>query len=473
MINTMQARQPWWNAWQESSVNRRIFVAMLTVGGLTVLVKVMAAAKELAVAYHFGTQDALDAFLMAFLVPTFALTLVSGSLCVALIPTYIRVREHQGQRHAQRLFSSVMVWIIGLLIAASVVLASIFPYVLPLLAAGFSAEKLALTTSLYYLLLPSLFINGVATIWGAVLNAQDRFAVVATVPIVTSVVTILVLVLLARYWGIYALAVGTVAGSLLEAGLLGWWLARQGLSGVPRWHGKTVAIKEISEQYVPALCASFLMGSTSLIGQSMATMLEPGSVSVLAYGSKVTGLVIGVISLAVGTAVLPHFSRMVAVADWRGVRHTLITYARFIIVTTVPLTMVLIYFSEPMVRLIFQRGAFTPADTQFVASVQALYLLQIPAFVLTILTVQLISALKATRVFMWGAGINLVVCITCNYVLMKWLGVAGIALSTSLMYLINTCFLLVMAMRLLRRGARRATDERAFESDRAVSGHFK
>ena len=199
------------------------------------------------------------------------------------------------------------------------------------------------------------------------------------------------------------------------------------------------------------LAGMFLMGSTSLVGQSMATMLGPGSVSALAYGSKITTLVLGVGSVAVSTAVLPHFSRMVARREWDSVRHTLITYARLIVIITLPLMFVLIYFSEPLVRVLFQRGAFTEADTQLVAWVQGLYLLQVPVFVLSMLIVRLISALKGNRILMWGAGINLVFNIVCNYLLMNSLGVAGIALSTSLMYLVSTSFLLFMALRLLQR----------------------
>jgi putative peptidoglycan lipid II flippase len=205
------------------------------------------------------------------------------------------------------------------------------------------------------------------------------------------------------------------------------------------------------------MAGSFLMGSTSLVEQSMAAMLGPGSVSALAYGSKVTALLLGIGSVAVSTAVLPHFSRMVTRGDWSGVRHTLLTYARLIVLITLPLTVVLIYFSEPVVRLLFQRGAFTEADTQLVAWVQALHTLQIPVFVLGILIVRLISALQANRILMWGAGINLLFNIAATYLLMKWLGVAGIALSTSLMYLLSTSFLLYMALRFMKRVTDKST----------------
>lgn len=451
MINTLQVGQRWWNAWRIRSANARIFAAMVTVGGLTILVKVTAAAKELIVAYQFGTSDALDAFLIAFVLPGFAITLIYGSLNAALIPTYIEVREREGQEAAQRLSSSVMVSSGALLVVVSVLLALLASYILPILASGFDANKLALTRSLYYVLIPCLLFSGLSTIWSALLNAHERFSLAAIGPIVTAVVTVLMMIGLAKAWGIYSLAVGTVAGSMLEAALLGWWLGRQGISVVPRWHGLTPAVRQVWGQYAPIVAGSFLMGSTSLVAQSMAAMLGSGSVSVLAYGSKITMLILGVGSLAVSTAVLPHFSRMVALGDWDNIRHTLLTYARLIVLVTLPLTFALIYFSEPLVRLLFQRGAFVEADTKLVAWVQALYLLHVPVFVLGMLSVKLISALKANQALMWGSGVNLVVNIGCSYLLMQWMGIAGIALSISLMYLVSCSYLMVVSLHLLKK----------------------
>jgi putative peptidoglycan lipid II flippase len=450
MINTLQVGQRRWNAWRVRSSNTRIFAAMVTVGGLTILVKVAAAAKELIIAYQFGTSDALDAFLIAFVLPGFAITLVYGSLNAALIPTYIEVREREGQEAAQRLSSSIMVSSGALLVVVSILFALLAPYILPILALGFDTNKLMLTRSLYYVLIPCLLFSGLATTWSAILNAEERFALAAIGPILTALVTVLMMIALAKAWGVFSLAVGTVAGSLLEAALLGWWLGRQGISVVPRWYGVTPAVRQVWGQYAPIVAGSFLMGSTSLVAQSMAAMLGSGSVSALAYGSKITMLILGVGSVAVSTAVLPHFSRMVALGDWGNVRHTLLTYARLIMLITLPLTLVLIYFSEPLIRLLFQRGAFVEADTRLVAWVQALYLLQVPVFVMGMLSVRLISALRANRVLMWGAAINLVFNIACSYVMMKWLGIAGIALSISLMYLVSCSYLTVVSLRLLK-----------------------
>lgn len=450
MNNAIQLGLNWWNTWRERSVNRRILAAMVTVGAFTALVKLVAVAKEMAIAYQFGTGNELDAFLIAFLLPQFAITLIAGSLNAALIPTYIQVREQEGQGAAQRLMSSVMVLSIGFLAALSVILGLTASYILPLVASGFAVEKLALTHSLYYVLLSTLVLNGVATTWSAILNAQNRFVLASVVPVTTSIVTVLLVIVMAEQWGIYALAIGTAGGALIEAGLLGWGLARDGVSLVPRWCGTCPAVKQVLTQYAPMVAGAFLMGGTTVVSQSMATMLGPGSVSTLAYGNKVTNLVVGIGAMAVSTAVLPHFSRLVAVEDWQGLRHTLGTYTRLLLIASLPVTLALIYFSEPIVAVFFQRGAFTEADTQLVSRVQTIILLQIPLYVVGMLFVRLISALKVNQVMMWGNAINLIVCIVLNYVLMQWFGVIGIALATTLMFLISCCFLMVVSLRLMK-----------------------
>jgi len=442
-----------WSTWQDRSVNRRILAAMITVGGFTALVKFAAAAKEVATAYQFGVNDELDAFLIAVLLPQFVMNLIGGSLNAALIPTYIQVREQEGQEAAQRLLSSVMVLSASFLVALSVVLALTASYILPLIASGFTAEKLSLTQSLYYVLLATLVLSGLATSWGAILNAENRYALAAVVPMATSILTILVVVIMAKQWGGYALVVGVVGGALIETGLLGWGLIRAGVSLVPRWCGTSPAVKQVLGQYAPMVAAAFLMGGTTLVSQSMAAMLDPGTVSALAYGNKLTNLILGIGAVAVSTAVLPHFSRMVTMMDWQGLRHTLGTYTRLLLFITLPVTLALMYYSEPVVALLFQRGAFTKSDTFLVGQVQAMYLLQVPLYILSMLFVRLISALKANQVMLWGNVINLFMCLGLSYFLMQRFGVVGIALATSMMYLVSTAFLSLVSLRLLKEKA--------------------
>jgi putative peptidoglycan lipid II flippase len=424
---------------------------MITVGGLSLLVKVFGAAKEMVVAYRFGTADALDAFFIAFLLPSFAINVIAGSFNAALVPTFIQVRENKGMEEAQRLLSNILGLGLALLVAISIVFALTAPTILPILGSGFSHEKLIFTRSLFFMLIPLLVINGFSSVWASIINAGERFALAALSPIGTPILVMAALLVMGETWGIYALSLGTVAGFVAEAGLLAWGLKRLGFSPVPHWYGMEENTKQVFRQYMPLVIGAFLMSSTTLVDQSMAAMLGPGSVSALNYGNRVVAFVLGIGSIAVGTAVFPFFSRMVAIDNWGDVKGSLKAYGRLILFITIPLTLMIVVFSESIVHLLFERGVFTRADTQLVGQIQRLYVLQVPFYTLSILIVRLISSLQANHVLMWGAVINVFLNVILNYLFMQWLGVAGIALSTSVVYSVSFCYLLYRLWGLTKR----------------------
>ncbi len=427
-----------WIRWQAASTNRRIFSGMLVVAIMSLIVKFMGAAKELVVADYFGTGDMVDAFLFAFLLPSFFINVLAGSFGAAIIPTYIRTRDNKGEEAARQLFSSLMVIGILLLLVSVAALAAFAPALLLLLGSGFSEQTMALTQRLLYWLLPVVVLTGAGHLFATIMNADERFAVVALAPAMTSIIALIALVALADEWGIYALAAGIVLGAGIELLILIAVARRNHIPVLPRWYGMTEELRRVIGQYMPMIAGAFLMGSTMLVDQSMAAMLEPGSVATLNYANKVVAMILGIGSIALGTAVLPHFSRLVGSEDWTGLRHTLRTYTWLIIFTTLPVTLLLFLFSEPIIELLFERGAFTAQDTRQVSQAQAYYLLQLPFYMLGILGVRLISALAKNDILMKISFVNLVVNIIGNYLFMQYFGVAGIALSTALVYAIST-----------------------------------
>lgn len=437
MSNALHMRLNWLHMGDPQSVNWRILITTLMVGSLSLAVNLLATAKELVVAHQFGTGDSLDALLIAFLLPSFAINVIAGSLSTAVIPTFVQVREKDGPGCAKQLFSGIVATSAVVLLGASVLLGLTASLTLPVMGSGFSAEKVALTRSLFFMCLPVLFISGLGTIWAAILNASERFTLVAISPLVKPGVGIIFLLAVHRWWGIYALAGGLLSGALLEACLLAWGVSRQGFCLIPRRLVLNSDMKKIINQFTPMVAGALLMSGTTLIDQSMAGMLGPGSISTLNYGGKIVALVIGTASLSLGTAVFPHLSRFVAASDWHAMQSTLKIYTRLVLYITVPLTMILVCFSEPIVRLLFERGAFTFSDTHLVGQVQALYLLQVPFYIKGVLVVRCISSLKRNDILLQAAAINLFAKIALNYILIQKIGLSGIALSTSVVYLIS------------------------------------
>jgi putative peptidoglycan lipid II flippase len=430
-------------------VNRRILAATLIVGGLSVLVKVTAMAKELAVAYRFGTGDAVDAFLIAFLVPQLVVNIVAGSLPAAFTPVYIHVRELEGSAAARRLFESATSGSIAVLLAMTFALLLLMPLGFHLLASGFSAEKLALTRSIFLILSPVVLLNGLITMWTAVLNAEQRFAALAFAPVSVPLLTLLMVLYAGQTWGIYALALGTVLGFLVQCAVLAVVVTRLGLPIIPRWGGVEPALRRVAAQYLPMVAGAALTTSSWVIGQAMAAMLPAGSVASLNYGNKVVGMLSEMGSMALATAVLPHFSVMVARREWAGIRRTLRVYVRLIVLIGVPVTVALVAASPEIVRLLFQRGAFTRGDTQLVATIQSLYLLQIPFVMVGMLYVRLASSLQRNQILLVGALITLPLNVVLNLILMRLIGIPGIALSTSLVFLTSCCYLVFAVRRVL------------------------
>ncbi len=430
--------------WAHGSANRRILLAALTVGSGTAIVKGVAMVKEITIAYYFGTADVLDAFLIAFMVPSFAVNVVAGAVETAFMPTYIEVLKKEGRHEARQLLGSVILGVAVILAIVCGVMAVAGPYLMPLVGSGFTAEKLALTKTFYYLLLPIIVIKGIAIVWARVLNAGDRFALAAIAPVMLPFALIVFLLLLGDSWGGYVLVIGTLVGYGAEVGTLICGLLWRDLWTWPKWGGRTEALDQAWEQFLPMAVGSLLVCSAPLIDKSMAAMLGSGKVAALNYGIKVPAAIIGLGSMSLSTAVLPYFSRLTASGEWKEVLFTFHKYIKYTLSITLPVTIMLVILSDPLVSVIYGRGAFSDSDVQLVGFVQSLYFLQVPAKVLNTLAFRLISALKENVILMWGAGINLTVNIIMNYVLIQALGVGGIALSTAIVYIVSFIFLYVM-----------------------------
>ncbi len=436
-----------------STGHRSILRAVLSVGAAGVVVKLIAACKEIGVASVYGRSDAMDAFFAAALVPSLLVNLISESMNQALVPTLIRVRELEDRERAQQLVSSAMLCVCVLLGAASVAAALLAHEFFPLIASHFPPAKLELAVRLFYGLLPILLITGIATNCTAVLNTLDRFALPALGPTVISISVLVGALLFGNRFSIWAMVYATVAGSLLHALIMAVMMEVRGYRFRLRWHGTTEATRQVANQYGPVLLSSVVASGGLLVDQSMAAMLPSGSVSALVYANRFVAVVLSLSAGAVSTAIVPHFSRMIAHRDWRACRRTLHTWARLTALVSLPIAALLVAGARPLVRVALQHGHFGARDTAVVASVLAMYAMQIPFFVISRVYYRFLVAMRRTDLILYCGILNLGLDIVLNLVLMRWLGVAGIALATSLWTASTLFYCWFWSRRLLARAS--------------------
>lgn len=433
------------------TLHRGILGAVLTVGAFTLVARLTDTARELIVANQFGVSDAVDAFVIAFLVPKFVMTVVADSFSVALLPVYFRVRDQDGLAAADRLVRRATLTLLGLLVVLAGLLALVGPILLGWLASSFDPEKLQLTESMYRLLLPTFVVSGCSRIWSNVANASGRFAVAALAPSVVPLLGITFFLAEVDRLGIRALAIGTLIGFLVEALIQAANVRRTRPPSSAAAPVVAASLRPVLSQYGAVAAVGALMASTILVDQAVAASLGSGSVAELAFGSRVSMFLIGVGAVALSTTLFPRFSQMAAARQWGDLLRAQAVSTKLILTVTVPLTLALVLLSGPLVRLLFQHGAFQSGQADGVAVVQALYLLQLPFYLLSTVGVRMANALSLNRQLLPIVIGNIVVNLVGDLVLSRFIGVAGIALSTSLVYLFSCAAVFVVVRRNLRR----------------------
>jgi len=433
------------------SPNRRILRAAIILGTLSLVARGAAMLKELLVASTFGRADVVDAYLIAYVPAMLVQYLFAGAVAITLVPAYVRVRQRAGLDAADRLASTSTLVAVALLAGSVGALALTASWWLPFIRDGFSPEKLELTRHLAWIVLPVAIVGGFSMCATAILNAGETFAAPALVPVITPLVTMILVRFAAGAWGGYTLAAGMTAGGLLEALVLIGLMRRQGLHVPLRWYGFDPDVRQVLGESAH-MTVSYAMSNTGSVDQAMAAMLPAGSVAALVYGNRVPSTLALLGSSSVAAAALPYLSQLVNVNDIRGCAHVLKRWTTIVLGVGLPLILGLVLLSRPIVRLLYQRGAFTPADTTLVSMIQAACAFQVPFFVCSSIFSRFLSSMRRNDLVMRIAGVTLTLNIVLNLVFMKLWGVAGIALSTAIVAALTFVIVAATSIRVIAGG---------------------
>lgn len=410
---------------------RYILFDTLAIAGLTLIVKLAGTAKSVVAARYFGAGDALDCYLIAFLIPSFLSDVLAGAINPALVPSLIDAAERNGNGSAQAVYAHALYRGTLLLTLTGCVALAGAHALLRVLGSGFSASKLSLAHTLMIAMLPILPLSAIGVVWRSVLNAQGRFIAAAVSPVLTPLVIIAFLVTAAEKYGVLALAAGTTLGAVAELCLLAVALRSANIPPFPSWRSGRVPDTSLRQQYGSIVVSNLALGGSGIVNQSMAAMLGPGSVSVLALGSRAVSLLLTIGPTALMVAILPRLAKMTALDQWFGLRRTVRNSMLLSMAALAMVSAILFVFSKPVVQLVFQRGEFSAADTLAVAHLQALLVLQLPFVMGSAILMRVIVLLKLRKVLIYVSISSVLLTVGLNEVFTKHHGVAGIAIAAT------------------------------------------
>ena len=409
--------------------------SIATVGGFTLISRVLGFLRDILIAAVLGAGAGADVFFVAFKLPNlFRRLFAEGAFSMAFVPMIAGRIEGDGidaaKAFAEAAFS-VLFW-------ALLIFVGVIELAMPLVMLGFApgfigdAAKFDLAVELTRITFPYLLFIALVSLMAGVLNSLGQFAAAAATPILLNLCLIGAILGLANFTETpsHALAWGVAAAGGVQ---FIWLYAACGRAGVwirlsfPRLTGD---VKVLMKRMAPVAVGAGIYQINLVIDTIIASFLPSGSISYLFFADRVNQLPLGVVGVAVGTALLPLLSRQVRAGDDKAALHSQNRALEFSLLLTLPAAAALMVIAVPVVRVLFERGAFGGPETVATAAALAVYAIGLPAYVAVKTLAPGFFARQDTATPVKIAVVCLLVNLVLNLILMGPFKHVGIAMAT-------------------------------------------
>ncbi|MCB0446717.1 MAG: polysaccharide biosynthesis C-terminal domain-containing protein [Gelidibacter sp.] len=418
---------------------------VIIVGITTLIVSGLGFFKEIVVANTFGLSELLDTFYIAILVPSFISGVFLGSFNSVFIPNYVSELKTGKSIGAFQSTSFLMTILVSLLF---LIIAFLFTDVyLETFFKGHTQQYYDLIKVQFYYVAPCILFWGFSSLINGILTIDDEFTFSSLNTVFTPISIIICLVFFKEQLGTIVLAFGTLIGSFLSFLFILTVAIKRNIIHLHKPDFKSVNIKILFKQLPAKLSSSLLSGINPLVDQYFSAQLIIGSIAALNYGIKIPAFGISIIGAALGNVLLPYFSKN-AIDNRQETFKKLTKILKYLIIVSSIVVVIGIFLSAPIISILFERNAFTSSDTVIVSKIQQMYLLQIPSYVTGLVMVKFLTSINKNNFMVLASIINLLLNIVLNYMLIKSMGVYGLALATSLVSIINSIILYVYISKL-------------------------
>ncbi|UQB41534.1 murein biosynthesis integral membrane protein MurJ [Thiomicrospira microaerophila] len=420
---------------------RKIIKATATVGGMTMISRVLGFVRDMVIARFFGASAGADAFFVAFKIPNFFRRLFAeGAFSQAFVPVLAETKEKRGIEAVRHLVGAIafrLGLILLLLTLFGVFGASLW---MSVFAPGFRAdpEKFELATAMLQITFPYLMLISLVALSSALMNTYNKFAVPAFTPVWLNLVLIGCAIWLAPHLEqpVMALAWGVLLAGIVQLMFHLPFLWQMGLLPSPTAKSDP-GVGEVKRLMLPALFGVSVAQINLLVDTILASFLVTGSVSWLYYSDRLMEFPLGVFGVALATVVLPGLSKKAANADWEGFKQDLDFALKLVALIALPAMVGLFLLAQPLLVTLFFYGEFTAFDVLMSSQSLMAYSLGLLGFILVKVLAPAFYARKEMKTPVKIAVVALVSNIILNLILIGPLAHVGLALATSISAMLN------------------------------------
>jgi putative peptidoglycan lipid II flippase len=392
-----------------------LYRAFATVGGLTLVSRVLGFLRDIMLAAVLGTGPVAEAFVVAFRFPNlFRRWFGEGAFNAAFVPLFAKRLEGEGRGAARAFAEQAMAGLTFLLLLLSVLCMIAMPWLMYVLAPGFAdtPDKFDLAVMMARIAFPYLLCMSLVALLSGLLNTFGKFVESSLVSVVLNL-TLIAAMLIALALGFrndrgagLIMAWGIFAAGVLQLGLLLDGARRNGMLLRLRWPRLSDDMRRLVALGVPGIVAGGITQINIVVGGMIAS-LQDGAVSYLYYADRLYELPLAIVGIAIGVVLLPDISRHLRAGDQAAVMDSQNRSLEFAMLLTIPASVALAVIPTPIVATLFERGAFTSSDTRAVAAALAFFALGLPSFVMIKVFSPSFFAREDTKTPMRYAGISL------------------------------------------------------------------
>ena len=421
-----------------------VFKNILLVGGITLCIKFLGFYKETVVAANFGLSLTLDTFFIAMLVPGFIQHVFLGAFKNVFIPNYIAESKTENELAS---FQGTGFLATGLISLVFVLIAYLFTDTyLEVFFTGHEDEYYRLIKLQFHILLPCVFFWGFSSLLSGLLIINEEFTYSSFEGVFIPIPIILCLLFFKDTLGNTVLAVGTLIGTICSFFYLLFVCIRKRILKISYPDFKNENARFMFKQIPAKVSSGFLTGMNGVVDQFFAAQLVIGSVAAINYGLKIPAFLIGILVIALTNVLLPKFSKMI-LEDRENAYKFFFKIIKLLFISAAFFSILGIFLSDFLVELFFQRNEFSAEDTIIVSKIQKIFLVYTPFAICGMVVVSFLTSMNKNAIMAYVSLGAVIANVILDYIFIKYFGVFGIALCTTMVVVIKNIFLLYFVAR--------------------------
>ncbi|MFX0560697.1 murein biosynthesis integral membrane protein MurJ [Tepidibacillus infernus] len=409
---------------------------------ITIVSKIFGFARDITLSYFYGASNISDAYLISLTIPGVIFGFIGAGISTGYIPMYSKIEKQEGEREGNR-YTNNLVNILLLIASVIVIIGLLFTdQIVKAFASGFKGDTLAVAVQLTRISLLGIYFTGMISIFSGFLQLKGNYTIPALIGFPMNFIIILS-IYLSSNTNILVLSIGSVIATASQLLLLLPFIYKKGYRYKFIFSIYDKHIKNMAYIALPVIIGVSVNQINVLVDRTIASQIAIGGISALNYANRLNGFVQGIFVLSISTAMYPIISKMAAENNMSGLKKSVSEAVNGINLLVIPATIGAMIFAEPVVRLLFGRGAFDDQAISMTSYALFFYSIGMIGYGHREVLSRAFYSLQDTKIPMINAAIAVVLNIVLNIILSVYLGIGGLALATSISAIFGTILLFI------------------------------